>query len=113
MGVITAIALFIFFDRKVAAYSPVIFWAISLYGILNYRTNILKLSDSVKKTKHGLFKNYSFGKMLTRRALSDKKFLDELNGDELSLIMYNKIIFKYLMICFVLFAISAIVVVLK
>lgn len=113
IGIIIEIALLIFFDKKIAAYGPVIFWLISLLGILNYGANIFKLSDSVKKTKPELYNKHSFGILITRSALSDKKFLDALNDDELKIIANNKIIFKYLFLCFGLFAISSIVIVLK
>lgn len=112
-GIITEVALIFFFDKKIAAYGPVIFWAIGLFGILNYGANILKLSDSVKKTKPELYKTHSFGIMITRNALSNKNFLDALNKDELRIIENNKTIFKFLFLCFGLFAISGILVVLK
>ena len=113
IGIIAEIILTIFFDKKIAAYGPGIFWAIGLFGILNYVANIFKLSDSVKKTKPELYKKHSFGIMITRNALSDNEFLNALNEDEQKVIENNKIIFKYLFLCFGLFAISTILIVLK
>lgn len=113
LGIITEVALLIFFDKKIAAYGPVIFWAIALFGILNYGANIFKLSDSVKKRNPELYKRYSFGLMITRNALSDDNFLDALIDNELKIIENNKTIFKYLFLCFGLFAVSAILIVLK
>ena len=112
-GIITEVVLLIFFDKKIAAYGPVIFWAIALFGILNYGGNIFKLSDSVKKRNPELYKSYSFGLMITRNALSDDKFLGALIENELKIIENNKTIFKYLFLCFGLFAVSAILIVLK
>jgi hypothetical protein len=112
-GIITEVALLIFFDKKIAAYGPVIFWAIALFEILNYGANIFKLSASVKKRNPELYKRHSFGIMITRNALSDEKFLAALNEEELIIIENNKTIFKYLFLCFGLFAISAILIVLK
>jgi hypothetical protein len=103
----------VFFDKKIVAYGPVIFWAIGLFGILNYGVNIFKLSDSVKRTKPELYKKHSFGIILTRNALSDKGFLSALEVDEQKIIENNKTIFKFLFLCFGLFAISAILIVLK
>lgn len=113
LGIITEVALLIFFDKKIAAYGPVIFWAIALFGILNYGANIFKLSDSVKKRNPELYKRYSFGLMITRNALSDDNFLGALIDNELKIIENNKTIFKYLFLCFGLFAVSAILIVLK
>ena len=36
IGVISEIALLIFSNKEIAAYGPIIFWAIGLFGILNY-----------------------------------------------------------------------------
>ena len=105
--------LLIFFDKQVAAYGPVIFWGISFVGILNYIMNIFKLSNSVKKTKPDLYKRHSFGIWISKNAQWDKEFLDELDNHELKIIENNKIIFKFLFLCFGLFAISAILIVLK
>ena len=112
-GIITEVVLLIFFDKKIAAYGPVIFWAIALFGILNYGGNIFKLSDSVKKRIPELYKRYSFGLMITRNALSNDIFLGALIDNELKIIENNKTIFKYLFLCFGLFAVSAILIVLK
>jgi hypothetical protein len=108
IGILAEIILVVFFDKKIAVNGPVIFWAIGLLGILHYGVNIFKLSDSVKKTKPELYKKYSFGIMITRSALSDNEFLNTLNEDEQKVIENNKIIFKYLYLCSVLFAVSAI-----
>jgi hypothetical protein len=113
IGIIAEIVLLVFFDKKIVAYGPVIFWAIGLFGILNYGVNIFKLSDSVKRTKPELYKKHSFGIILTRNALSDKGFLSALEVDEQKIIENNKTIFKFLFLCFGLFAISAILIVLK
>ncbi|WP_338731386.1 hypothetical protein [Mangrovimonas cancribranchiae] len=113
IGIIAEIVLLFFFDKKIAAYGPVIFWGIALLGILNYGVNIFKLSDSVKRTKPELYKKHSFGIMITRNALSDKEFLEALDDSEQRIIKNNKTIFKFLFLCFGLFAISAIVIVLK
>jgi hypothetical protein len=107
------IILLLFFDKKVAAYGPVLFWAIGLFGILNTASNISNLSKSVKKSKPELYKKYSFGFMITRSALGENEFLNALNEDEKQFIENNKIIFKYLVYCFLLFAVSALVLVLK
>ena len=113
IGIIAKIVLLLFFDKKIAAYGPVIFWGIALFGILNYGVNIFKLSDSVKRTKPELYKKHSFGIMITRNALSDKEFLGALDDSEQGIIKNNKTIFKFLFLCFGLFAISAILIVLK
>ena len=113
LGIITEVALLIFFDKKIAAYGPVIFWAIALFGILHYGANIFKLSDSVKKRIPELYKRYSFGLMITRNAFSDDNFLGALIDNELKIIENNKTIFKYLFLCFGLFAVSAILIMLK
>ncbi|WP_044208690.1 hypothetical protein [Flammeovirga sp. OC4] len=113
IGIIAEVVLLLFFDKKIAAYGPVIFWGIALFGILNYGVNIFKLSDSVKKTKPELYKKHSFGIMITRNALSDKEFLGALDDSEQRIIKNNKTIFKFLFLCFGLFAISAILIVLK
>ena len=113
IGIIAEMALLIFFNKEIAAYGPVIFWAIALFGILNYGVNIFKLSDSVKRTKPELYKKHSFGIMITRNALSDKEFLGALDTPEQKIIENNKTIFKFLFLCFGLFAISAILIALK
>ena len=113
IGIIAKIVLLLFFDKKIAAYGPVIFWGIALFGILNYGVNIFKLSDSVKRTKPELYKKHSFGIMITRSALSDKEFLGALDDSEQRIIKNNNTIFKFLFLCFGLFAISAILIVLK
>ena len=107
------IILLLFFDKKIAAYGPVLFWAVGLVGILNSASNMSKLSNSVKKSKPELYKKYSFGFMITRSALGENKFLSALNEEEKQYIENNKIIFKYLLFCFLLFAISAFILVLK
>ena len=112
-AIIIEVALLMFFDKKIAVFGPVIFWIIALFGILHSLANLFKLSESVKKTNLELYNSYSFGIMITRNALSDKKFLSALNDKELKIIENNKIIFKYLLLCFGLFAISAILIVLK
>ena len=113
IGIIAEIVLLLFFDKKIAAYGPVIFWGIALFGILNYGVNIFKLSDSVKRTKPELYKKHSFGIMITRSALSDKEFLGALDDYEQRIIKNNNTIFKFLFLCFGLFAISAMLIVLK
>jgi len=112
IGIIAEIAILIFFPKEIVAYGPVIFLAIELFGILNYGVNIFKLSDSVKWTKAELYKKHSFGIMITRNALSDKEFLGALDTHEQKIIKNNKTIFKFLFLCFGLFAISAILIVL-
>jgi len=112
-GIITEIVLLLFFDKKITAYGPVIFWMIGLFGMLNFGANIFKLSYSVKRTKPELYKKHSFGIMITRNALADKEFLSALDEKEHKIIENNKIIFKYLFLCFGLFAISAILIALK
>ncbi len=107
------IILLLFFDKKIAAYGPVLFWAVGLVGILNSASNMSKLSNSVKKSKPELYKKYSFGFMITRSALGENEFLNALNEEEKQYIENNKIIFKYLLFCFLLFAISAFILVLK
>ena len=107
------ISLLIFFDKKVAAYGPVLFWAIGLFGILNSASNMSNLSKSVKKSKPELYKKYSFGFMITRSALAENEFLNALNEEEKDYIENNKIIFKYLVYCFLLFAVSALILVIK
>lgn len=107
------IILLLFFDKKIAAYGPVLFWAVGLVGILNSASNISKLSKSVKNSKPELYKKYSFGFMITRSALGENEFLSALNEEEKQYIENNKIIFKYLLFCFLLFAISAFILVLK
>mgnify|MGYP005677668473 CR=1 FL=1 len=113
IGIIAKIVLLLFFDKKIAAYGPVIFWGIALFGILNYGVNIFKLSDSVKRTKPELYKKHSFGIMITRSALSDKEFLGALDDSEQRIIKNNNTIFKFLFLCFGLFAIFAILIMLK
>jgi hypothetical protein len=113
IGIILEIILLLFFNKKIAAYGPVIFWTIGLFGILNSASNMSNLSKSVKKSKPELYKKYSFGLMITRSALSENEFLNALNENEKQFIENNKIIFKYLLFCFLLFAVSALILVLK
>ena len=112
VGIIAELIILCFFDKKTAAFGPVIFWAIGLFGVLNYGANIFKLSGSVKKTKPDLYIKFKYRKMITRNALSDNLFLNELNESEQKIIENNKIIFKYFFLCFAFFAISAILTVL-
>lgn len=112
-GIIAEVVLLIFFEKKIAAYGPVIFWAICIFGMINYVSNIFKLSKSVKMTNPSLFKKNSFGKILTRNSLTDKVFLNALNESELKIFESNKIIFKSQLLCFGLFAVSAILIALK
>lgn len=111
-GIAAELVLLTFFDKKIAAYGPVIFWVIGLFAILNYGKNIFKLSDSVKRTKPELYKKHSFGIMITTNALSDKEFLKALDTHEQKIIENNKTIFKFLILCFGLFALSIIQIVL-
>jgi hypothetical protein len=60
------IILLLFFEKKVAAYGPVLFWAVGLVGILNTASNMSILSKSVKNSKPELYKKYSFGFMITK-----------------------------------------------
>jgi hypothetical protein len=76
------IILLLFFDKKIAAYGPVLFWAVGLVGILNSASNMSKLSNSVKKSKPELYKKYSFGFMITRNALGENEFLNAKNNEE-------------------------------
>ncbi|MGR7813210.1 hypothetical protein [Lacinutrix undariae] len=112
-GIIAEITILIFFSKKIAACGPIIFWAIGLFGLLNYGMNIHKLSVSVNRTKPELYKKHSFGTMLTRNAFSDNEFLGALNEVEKKLIDNNKTIFKFLFLCFGLFVISIILILLK
>lgn len=107
LGIIANVILLIYFDEKFAAYGSVIFWGIGLIGMLNYGANIFKLSNSVKRTKSELYKKHSYGMMITRSALSNKEFLSALNDQEQGIIEDNRTIFKFLLICFGLFTISA------
>ncbi|NQY11677.1 MAG: hypothetical protein HRT71_19435 [Flavobacteriales bacterium] len=110
IGIIAEIVVLVLFDKKIAAFGPVIFWAIGLFGILNFGANIFKLSNSVRRTKPELYKKHSFGIMLTRSALSNKDFLSALNEVEQKIIDDNKTIFKFLFLCFGLFAVSALMI---
>ena len=51
--------------------------------------------------------------MITRSALAENEFLNALNEEEKDYIENNKIIFKYLVYCFLLFAVSALILVIK
>ncbi len=51
--------------------------------------------------------------MIKRSSFLDNEFLNALSEDEKQFIENNKIIFKYLLFCFLLFAISAFILVLK
>jgi hypothetical protein len=113
IAIVLEIILLLFFDKKVAAYGPVLFWAVGLVGILNSASNMSTLSKSVKNSKPELYKKYSFGFMITRNALGENEFLNTLNEEEKQLIENNKIIFNYLVYCFLLFAASALILVLK
>ena len=107
------IILILFFDKKIAAYGPALFWVVGLVGILNSTSNMSKLSNSVKKSKPELYKKYSFGFMITKSAFGENEFLSALNEEEKQYIENNKIIIKYLVFCFLLFALSALITVLK
>ena len=113
-GILLEINLLLFADRETVAYGPVIFWLIAGICMLEMMINIFKLSASVKITKPKLFKQHSFLGMIKRFSLMDKKFIDALDNYELGLIEYNKSIFpRYFLICFILFGVSALLVVLK
>lgn len=113
LGVIINLIMFLFLDESIFAFAPVAFWAIALFGILKYASSIFKLSSSVKRTKPELYKIHSIGFMLNKTALSDDAFLKELNTEETAIIKDGKSIFKYLFICFGLFALSSILIILK
>jgi len=113
IGVLVEATLLIFFDRKIVAYGPIIFWIIAAIIILNYGFNMFKLSNSVKQTKPEVFKRNSFGPMITRYALSDEKFLITLNDREKELLAESRNIFRYFFVCFILFAVSALLIFLK
>ena len=51
--------------------------------------------------------------MITKSALGENEFLKALNEEEKQYIENNKIIIKYLVFCFLLFALSALIIVLK
>jgi hypothetical protein len=51
--------------------------------------------------------------MITKSALGENEFLKALNEEEKQYIENNKIIIKYLVFCFLLFALSALITVLK
>jgi len=113
VGILIEIVLLIFFDRKIVAYGPIIFWIIAAIIFLNYGFKMFKLSNSVKQTKPELFKRHSFGPMITRYALSDKKFLITLNESEKKLLGESRNIFRYFFVCFILFAVSSLLIFLK
>lgn len=112
-GIVLEIILFVFFDKSMITKGPVIFWLISVIGIFQYNLAISKLSKSVKKSNPNLFKKYSYGTWLRRDALSNNAFLDALNTDERMLREDSKVMFKFVFICFLLFAISILLVFLK
>jgi hypothetical protein len=68
-------------------YGPFIFWAIAVFGIINYGVNIFKLSASVKKTKPELYKTFSFGIMLTTKDLKNFELDSILSIDSNNLIL--------------------------
>lgn len=113
MGIIAQVILFIFCDKKIASYGSVLFWSIGLLVGVNYAINLFKLSRLVGKTKPDLYDKNSFGILIRRTALSDNKFLNTLNENELRIIAENKNLFRYFLICFILFGVSSILVVVK
>jgi hypothetical protein len=113
IGILIEITLLIFFDEKTAAYGPIIFWIIGGIIILNSGFNSFKLSNSVKRTKPEVFKRYSFGPWLTNFALLDKKFLATLNEREKQLLAENQHLIRYFFVCFILFAISGLLIFFK
>ena len=113
-GILLEVVLLIFADREIVAYGPVIFWIIAGVCMLEMMINTFRLSASVRISKPKLFKQHSFLGIIKRFSLMDKKFLESLNNYELRLIDYNNTIFpRYFLICFVLFGVSALLVVLK
>lgn len=112
-GILIEIILLLFFENEVIVNGPIVFWSIGVIIILNYGINIIKLSNSVKRTKPEVFKEYSIGIMLTRYALSDEKFLSMLDDNEKKLLEDSRNIFKYLVVCFILFAFSALLIAIK
>ena len=113
IGVLVEITLLIFFDRKIVAYGPIIFWIIAAIIILNYGFNMFKFSNSVKQTKPEIFKRYSFGPLITRYAFSDENFLNTLNDREKRMLTESRNIFRYFFVCFILFAVSSLLIFLK
>ncbi len=109
IGVLAEFILLLFFDKEMAVYGPIIFWAIGGIIMLNYGVNIFKLSSSIKNTKPQLYKRHSFGLMINTSAFYNKEFLSALNDQEQNIIKTNKKIFLYLPLCFGLFMISIII----
>lgn len=112
-GILTEGILLVFFDKKIVAYGPVLFWAIGLFGIIHSGILIFTLSKSVKKSKPEIYKKFSFGLAITRSALSNFEFLNSLSIEEKEILKNQKLIFKYVLICFGLFVISALAAVIK
>ena len=75
LGIFLEINLLIFFDRKIVAYGPVIFWAIAMFGILHSSFIFFKLSSLVKKSKPELYKKHSFGFTISKNSIIEDKFL--------------------------------------
>lgn len=113
LGIIANVILMLVASKKIVVFAPVLFWGIAAFGVFNGALNYFALSNSIKRSKPELYKKYSIGFFITRNALAEESFLKALNDEEMKLIENNKIIFKYLLICFLLFGLSAIVVVLK
>jgi hypothetical protein len=110
IGALAATLIIIVCDKHIAVYTPVIFWGLALLGQMTYIRNIFKLSHAVKNSKPELYKKHSFGIMLSRSALRDKKFLNALQ-EELHIITQNKMVNKLVLNCIGLFVISAVFIV--
>jgi Ca2+/Na+ antiporter len=106
-SVLVSIVLF-FIDSDIRNFAPIAFWATALLFILNYGYIIIRTSNDIKKSNPELYKKYAVGFMLTRNALSDESFLNQINEDEKKNLGKLKVIFRYLFVCFLLFAASSI-----
>ena len=110
-SVLVSTVLF-FFDSDIRNFAPIAFWAAALLFILNYGYIIIRTSNDIKKSNPELYKKYAVGFMLTRNALSDESFLNQINEDKKKNLGKLKVIFRYLLACFLLFAASGLLLVL-
>lgn len=116
-------------DDDIAGVVPIILWSIGLISILISAANLFRFITSVKRTKPELCKNLYNALALFNTAISsdfEKKYikrytnseeltskLEQLNDYEISIIEATKKIRYLIFLIFILFAFSALTLVLK
>lgn len=113
-GVVVNLLLFVFYDKSIAAYGPVIFWGIGAYIMLRYGWKSSQLFLSVKRTNPELYKAHTIGRfhLKSGRALRDQAFLDALIPEEQKMAEEARGSLKYMYVCMGLFVVSSFLIVL-